>query len=53
MKGWKRLVQDEDGQDMAEYALLVGLIAVVVIASLVALGGGLNEVWQRASDLLS
>jgi Flp pilus assembly pilin Flp len=35
------LVANESGQDLAEYALLIGLIAIVVIASVSAFGGGL------------
>lgn len=31
-------IDNEDGQGMVEYALLVGLIAVVVIAALLILG---------------
>jgi len=33
---------DERGQDLAEYALLIGFIAVVVIAVVVLLGDGLS-----------
>jgi pilus assembly protein Flp/PilA len=32
---------DESGQDLAEYALLIGLIAIVVIGAVTAFGGGL------------
>ena len=35
------VVTDESGQDLAEYALLIGLIAVVVIGAVAAFGGGL------------
>lgn len=31
-------VKDDEGQGMVEYALLIGLIAIVVIAALVILG---------------
>ena len=34
----KRLVRDESGQGLVEYALMVFLIAVVVIAILLLLG---------------
>ena len=34
-------LKTEEGQDLAEYALLVGLIAVVVMIAVAALGDGL------------
>jgi Flp pilus assembly pilin Flp len=38
------LCQDDSGQDLAEYALLFALIAIVAIASLAVLGGGISDV---------
>lgn len=35
------LVADDSGQDLAEYALLIGLIAIVVIGAVSAFGGDL------------
>ena len=35
-------VKDESGQGLAEYALILALIAVVVIATLRSLGGKIN-----------
>jgi pilus assembly protein Flp/PilA len=41
----------EDGQGLAEYALILGLIAVVAIASLTFLGGTITELlWDPISD---
>jgi len=37
----RNLAADESGQDLAEYALLIGLIAIVVIGAITAFGGGL------------
>ena len=36
-------LKEEKGQGMVEYALLVGLIAVVVIVALVALGPAIRD----------
>ena len=36
-------LKNEKGQGMVEYALLVGLIAVVVIAALVVLGPAIGQ----------
>jgi Flp pilus assembly pilin Flp len=38
-------LQDERGQDLAEYGMLAALIAVVVIAALVVLGSSLSVLW--------
>jgi len=37
----------EEGQDLAEYALLIALIAVVVIAGVVLLGNRILAVFQN------
>ncbi len=37
----------EEGQDLAEYALLIALIALVVIAAVVILGNQINNVFNR------
>jgi pilus assembly protein Flp/PilA len=37
----------EKGQDLAEYALLVGLIAIVVIMAVTVLGENLSIVFRR------
>lgn len=37
---FKSMMKDEEGQALAEYGLLLALIAVVCIAAITALGGG-------------
>ena len=41
------LDRDEDGQGLAEYALILALIAIVVIASVVFLGGQINTIMSK------
>ncbi len=41
---------DEEGQGMVEYGLIVGLIAVVVIVALVALGPRIRDMFQQVND---
>ena len=41
-----RFVKDEEGQGLAEYALILVLIAVVVIVAVSALGGKLTSVFE-------
>ncbi len=39
----KRLWTEESGQGMAEYGLILALVAVAVIGALVAMGGKISE----------
>ena len=41
------VLADESGQDLAEYALLIALIAVVVIGAVTAFGGGLLALFNN------
>jgi pilus assembly protein Flp/PilA len=41
---------EEEGASMVEYGLLVGLIAIVVIVALTALGGGISDLFDKAAD---
>ena len=42
--------KDEEGQGMVEYGLIIGLIAVVVIVALVALGPKIRDMFQDVND---
>ena len=48
----KSLYQDEQGAAMAEYALLLALIAVTAIGVLQVLGGQITSVFERAGDAI-
>ena len=45
-------LNEEKGQGMVEYALLVGLIAIVVIAALVLLGPAIAAKFTAIKDAL-
>jgi pilus assembly protein Flp/PilA len=47
-----RIVKDEDGASMVEYALLVALIAVVVIAAALFLGTAIGEKFSEVGQTL-
>ena len=50
MNQWvPRSVQDNSGQDLSEYALLVGLIAVLVLLTLITFGMSINATFSDAS----
>ncbi|MDP2471438.1 MAG: Flp family type IVb pilin [Candidatus Palauibacterales bacterium] len=50
---FKALWADESGQDLVEYALLVALIAIIVIAALRILGPIIATVFNNISDNLN
>ena len=41
------LQRDEDGQGLAEYALILALIAIVAIVALIFLGGQVSTVLSK------
>ncbi|BCV23452.1 Flp family type IVb pilin [Gelria sp. Kuro-4] len=46
----KKLLTGEEGQGMAEYGLILALVAVVVIAALQLLGQGINTKFTQVKD---
>ncbi|MDH3298090.1 MAG: Flp family type IVb pilin [Gemmatimonadota bacterium] len=47
------LLQDESGQDLAEYAILIGLIALAVIVAVRLLGNTISGIFNRIGSTLS
>ena len=41
-----QILRDEDGQDMVEYALILGLISVVSIVAVTATGVSIQALWN-------
>jgi pilus assembly protein Flp/PilA len=39
---WKRFINEEQGQDMVEYGLVVALIAMIVLVGVTTFGTNLN-----------
>jgi pilus assembly protein Flp/PilA len=48
----KRLYSDVEGQGLAEYALILALIAIIVIGALTILGKKVNNTLQNVADNL-
>ncbi len=46
----KSFLKDERGQGMVEYGLIIGLIAIIVIAVFVALGPQIKNMFTNAVD---
>lgn len=45
MEVFSRIVDEEEGQDLIEYSLIAGLIAVVCFAALKATGTSIQSLW--------
>ena len=45
-------MQDSDGQSLAEYALILALIAVVAIAALLFLGGQITAILSAIGNAI-
>jgi pilus assembly protein Flp/PilA len=45
-----KFLRDEEGASAVEYGLIIGLIAVALVIVLGLLGGGLETLFQAASD---
>ena len=48
----RKWFKDEEGQGMVEYGLIIGLIAVVVIVALVALGPKIRDMFDEVNNQL-
>jgi pilus assembly protein Flp/PilA len=48
----KRFVQEEEGQTLVEYGLLISLIALVVIAVLSIVGSKISNTFTKAGNQL-
>jgi pilus assembly protein Flp/PilA len=46
-------INDEEGASAIEYGLLVGLIALAIVAGATALGGGISTMFTNAAAALS
>ena len=49
----KRLFSNEDGQDIAEYAVMLAVILVLVIGTVRLIGGNANNAFSSVASSLS
>lgn len=49
----KKLWQEEEGQDLTEYALLLVLISLVAVASMQTVGQAVSDVFTNATANLT
>ncbi|MEW6423897.1 MAG: Flp family type IVb pilin [Bacillota bacterium] len=49
---WARLLREESGQGMAEYGLILALVAIALLAALGGLSGGLDTIFEKITGTL-
>jgi Flp pilus assembly pilin Flp len=49
----RELSRRQDGQTMAEYAVILSVISIVVVGALILLSGNINTVIRRIADAIS
>jgi pilus assembly protein Flp/PilA len=47
----KRLWQEEEGQDLVEYGLLLVLVALVAVASISTIGSAVSKIFSNAASV--
>ena len=45
-----RLVREEEGQDMVEYALILGLVSIIAVAAVTTTGTSVQSIWNTVSS---
>ena len=50
---WNRFWQDTQGQDLVEYALAAGLVAVAAVAAMPALSTTVNNVFAKIGSIIA
>ena len=50
---WFRTLKSEEGQDLAEYALLIALLAVALVLVIGALAGGIGNIFNAVRNALN
>ena len=53
IKSWIVSKRSERGQDLAEYALLIGLIALIVILAVTLLGNNISTIFNAIATNIS
>jgi Flp pilus assembly pilin Flp len=49
----KKLWTDEQGQDIAEYAVMLAVVLVIVVGTIRLIGGNANNVFSEVSSSIS
>jgi len=50
---WRRLWSNEEGQDIAEYAVMLAVILVIVVGTIRLIGSNANNVFSEVASSIS
>jgi pilus assembly protein Flp/PilA len=50
---FERIVREDEGQDMVEYALILGLVSVIAVVAVTATGASVSAIWSKVSTAVS
>ncbi len=50
---WKRFWNDTKGQDLVEYALAAGMVAVAAVAAMPSLSATVNTVFSKIGSIIN
>lgn len=50
---WRQLWSDEEGQDIAEYSVMLAVILVIVVGTVRLIGSNANNVFSNVGSALS
>lgn len=53
VRAWERLWQEDEGQDLVEYALLLFLVALVAVTSMKGLASSISAVFKSAATSMT
>lgn len=48
-----QLMRDEEGQDMVEYALILGLISIIAVIAVTATGVSIGTIWTNVQTAVA
>jgi Flp pilus assembly pilin Flp len=50
---FKKLVQDDKGQDLAEYGIALAVIGIGAALAAIAIAGNVSTLWSKANSIIA
>ena len=49
----KRIAREDEGQDMVEYALILGLISIIAVVAVTTTGTSISTIWTNVANAVT